>query len=486
MVRLYINKLRAAALFLLLQRVRAACHHRNPNASPAEPSGAYNILPVSTPSSVPVFDTPGLPTVEVIERDVVVLGGGAAGAYSAVRLKDAGKTVAVVERDVRLGGHVDTFFAPGGGPVEYGVQAYIDNNQTRDFFGRFGVALNATGLSTFPSVLADFSNGFVIPNATAPNPLGLLTPLINYLGTVSSLFPFLAEGAYDIPSAVPEDLLLPFGQFVTKYNLTEVVPVVWIFAQGVGNLLDATTLDVLQNFGQAHISGLAAGYLYAPAGHQTLYDLAAEFIGTENIIFGSKASKVVRSDAGVEVFAGGKLIKAKKLLVTIPPTLGNLAPFELSEAETAVFSRWTNVPYFVGVTSGTGLANLTNYLNTNVSSPFGLPSTPFVWRFETVGQPAYQTVKVIGEPSSDAAKGLVGAALTRLTNSSASTLEAWEEHDNLQLHFSVDDIRGGIYNDLYALQGQQSTIWTGNAWCSDYSPLIWAFIENRTLPALLS
>lgn len=479
MVRLFLNKLRAAALFLLLQRVRAACHH-NPNPSATAPN--HNYVP-GGPAGLPNFIAPGAPSV--VERDVVILGGGAAGAYSAVRLKDEGKTVAVVERDARLGGHVDTFFVPGGGPVEYGVQAYIDNNQTRDFFGRFGVGLNATGLSPFPSRLADFSTGFVIPNATAPSPFDYISPLINYLGTVSGLFPFLAEGAYDIPSPVPEDLLLPFGQFITKYNLTEVVPVIWIFAQGVGNLLDATTLDVLQNFGQPHITGLTTGYLYAPAGHQTVFDLAAEFIGAENIFFGSKAYKVIRSDAGVEVIVKGAVIKAKKLLVTIPPTLGNLAPFDLSEAEAAVFSRWSNVPYFVGVTSGTGLADLTNYLNTNLSSPYGLPSTPFVWRLETPGQAGYQTVKVIGEPSSDVAKSLVSGAVTKLTNSSAATFEAWEEHDNLQLHFSVEDIRGGIYNDLYALQGQQSTVWTGNAWCSDYSPLIWAFIENRTLPALL-
>lgn len=429
-------------------------------------------------------DTSTSAQTSIVERDVVILGGGATGAYTAVRLKDEGKSVAIVERDIKLGGHVDTIWGSTG-VIDYGVQAYINNSETADFFGRFNVSLNTSGLSTFPSKLVDFSNGFVIPNATAVNPFDYITPLINYLGTVSELFPFLADGAYDLPDPVPEDLLLPFGQFATKYNLTEVIPVVWIFAQGVGNLLDAPTLYVLQNFGQPHITGLVSGYVYAPAGNQAVYDAAEDFIGTDNIFFQSKAASVARSDEGVEVTLAGVTIRAKKLLVTIPPTIDNLAPFDLSENETAVFQRWQNVPYYVGVTTSTGLADLTNYLNTNISSPYGLPATPFVWRFETVGQPGYQTIKVIGEPDSDAAKGLVTDAVAKISANSSTTFEAWEEHDNLQLHFSVDEIRDGTYKDMYALQGHKNTYWAGNAWCSDYSPLIWAFVENRTLPALL-
>ncbi|CAN8099200.1 unnamed protein product [Discula destructiva] len=434
------------------------------------------------PESPVYSDTP----LKVVERDVVIIGGGAAGAYAAVRLKDEGKTVAIVERSIKLGGHVNTMWG-GNGPIDYGVQAYISNNETVDFFGRFNVNLTSSGLSTLPSKLVDFVSGHTIPNGTATNPYDFIGPIINYLTTISTQFPFLATGAYNIPNPVPEDLLLPFGDFLGKYNLTEVVPVVWIFAQGVGNLMEATTLNVLQNFGQPHIEGLISGYLAAPGGNQAVFDAAEKFIGTDNIFFLSTANKVTRNgDSGVEVTLQGVTIKAKKLLVTIPPTIANLAPFDLSESETSIFSKWQKIPYYVGVTTGTDLADLTNYLNTNTSSPYGLPSTPFVWRFESVGQSGYQTIKVIGEPDSDAAKSLVTDALSKITGNSTATLAAWEEHDNLQLHFTPEEIRSGAYKDLYALQGQSNTYWAGNAWCSDYSPLIWAFIENTTLPALLA
>jgi len=57
---------------------------------------------------------------------------------------------------------------------------------------------------------------------------------------------------------------------------------------------------------------------------------------------------------------------------------------------------------------------------------------------------------------------------------------------NLQLHVSAEAVKAGFYKDLYALQGQYGTYWTGNAWASDYSPLLWAFTETRVLPGLLA
>lgn len=41
---------------------------------------------------------------EVLERDVCVIGGGASGTYAAVQLQQMGKSVALIEKQSRLGG----------------------------------------------------------------------------------------------------------------------------------------------------------------------------------------------------------------------------------------------------------------------------------------------------------------------------------------------------------------------------------------------
>ncbi|ORY63844.1 amine oxidase-like protein [Pseudomassariella vexata] len=444
------------------------------------------------PSSPKCYRESAFAAEDIIERDVLIVGGGATGTYAAVSLKDEGKTFAIVERSDRLGGHVDTLTdLVGGAPIDYGVQAYIDNSQTRNFFGRFNVSLVSVGLSPLPSNIVDFQSGFTIPNATAPNPMDLMGPLANFLFSTFN-FPGLAEGAYDLPDPVPEDLYLPFGNFVAKYNLTEVVPVVWIFAHGVGNLLEMPTLYVLQNFGQPHLLGLQTGYLAAPGGNQEVYDKAAAFLG-DDVFYESTVLQTSRSNGTTVVVktpTGHKLIKANKLLITVPPTVKNLAGFDLDEAEMSVFNQWNNVPYYVGVVNNTGLPDLTNFLNVDPAAPAFLPQSPFVWRLESVGVPGYQTVKVVGESDSTLAKKLVTDAVGRIAatsyNISSTAVEfvAWEEHDNLQLNVAPEAIRDGFYQDLYALQGRRSTYWTGNAWCSDYSPLLWAFTENRILPLL--
>ncbi|GKT40628.1 beta-cyclopiazonate dehydrogenase [Colletotrichum spaethianum] len=447
----------------------------------------------ASPVGLGCYEESAFKAEDIIQRDVLIVGGGATGTYAAVRLRDQNKTIAVVERADKLGGHVDTFRDPAtGAPIDYGVQAYIQNNQTTQFFERFGVQLNTSALSPFPSKVVDFKTGFVVPNATAVDPNTLVGPLANYLFSILQ-FDFLAEGAYDIPENVPEDLLLPFGQFVDKYNLTDVVQVVWIFAQGVGNLLETPTLYVLQNFGQAHLLGLSAGYLYAPAGNQVVYDKAGAFLGSD-VLYSSVVVASNRTDDGVTAVVasanGRKLIKAKKLLITIPPTVENLAPFDLDDSEMSVFKQWQNVPYYVGVVSKSGLPDLTNFLNVDITAPDALPQTPFVWRLETVGVPGYQTVKVIGEPQSSKAQGLVSDAVRKIAASTNATFttggdfSAWEEHSNIQLHVSTEAVKSGFYRDLYALQGKRSTHYTGNAWCSDYSPLLWAFTETRILPLL--
>ena len=78
---------------------------------------------------------------EVITRDVAVIGGGSAGTYSAIRLRDMGKSVVVIEGKDRLGGHTETYTDPlTNATLDFGVQVFHPIDIVKNYFARLGVA----------------------------------------------------------------------------------------------------------------------------------------------------------------------------------------------------------------------------------------------------------------------------------------------------------------------------------------------------------
>lgn len=64
--------------------------------------------PIASANKRDLFDAKNYLSSDVIIRDVAVIGGGSSGTYSAINLQLLGQSVAVVERDDYLGGHVNT------------------------------------------------------------------------------------------------------------------------------------------------------------------------------------------------------------------------------------------------------------------------------------------------------------------------------------------------------------------------------------------
>ena len=56
-------------------------------------------------SASSTFDASKYSSSDVIKRDVAVIGGGSSGTYGAIKLRDMGKSVVVVEKTGTLGGH---------------------------------------------------------------------------------------------------------------------------------------------------------------------------------------------------------------------------------------------------------------------------------------------------------------------------------------------------------------------------------------------
>jgi hypothetical protein len=126
---------------------------------------------------------------EVVQSDVCIIGGGSSGTYSAIRLKEMGKTVTLIERQSRLGGHVNTYVDPASGAsFDYGVISFDNSSIVRNYFAHFDIPLgSAYTFSKTTSEFANFKTGEYSSNFSLPSPEALATTLLGYQVNVSTL-----------------------------------------------------------------------------------------------------------------------------------------------------------------------------------------------------------------------------------------------------------------------------------------------------------
>jgi hypothetical protein len=446
--------------------------------------------------ALPIDERDDISAADTITVDVAIIGGGSTGTYSAVRLsQDLGKTVVVVEKTDRLGGHTQTYIDPVTGyPVDYGVLAWHNISIVTAYFARFGVSLSPVSLiSPFTTEYIDLATGKVVPNYTPPNPAQGLEVLAGILEN----YPYLS-GELDLPNPVPADLLLSFGDFVTKYGLQTVVPVAWTFALGVGDLLASPTLYVLRNFGLPQFTDFIPGDLLTTTDHYNseLYLKASALLGA-NVLYSSTLIRGERHENGlshltVQTPTGVKLIKSKKILFTAPPTLDNLSPFELDHHEKSVFEQWQYTTYYAGIIRN-GVPDGVSVTNTDPSAPYDIPAPPYTQGFSFSGVPGLHTFSTISDTPRTQAE-IEGVILSELTGlvaaktfpASTASIAVISNHSPIDLRVPVKSIEDGFYSDLYALQGRHGTYYTGAAWGPDDSSLLWAYTEEKVFPVLLA
>jgi hypothetical protein len=384
---------------------------------------------------------------------------------------------------------VNTYIDPATGiPIDYGVEAYDSLPAALAFFQRFNISMVPEAALPFADYYVDFNTGVNLPGS----PPNYTQALETYVEIVSTKFAYLAIGYGQIPDPVPAELLEPFGQFIETYNLGALVPIIWTFAFGVGNLTAATTLDVLQNFGPVQLNDLVSNSFLIPASHDNsvLYQEAAALLGSD-VLYNSVVTESYRSNSGphlivVETSTGCKLVKADKLLITIPTTLQNMAPFDVDDQEVSVFKQWLWQTNYVAVLKNTGLPDDIEVINVDPTTPFGLPQLPFVWHYDFSGDPGHFKATVLGDDclSADDAKKLMLDDLANLGRAHLFNItknpqiDPFTAHVPLQLHVDADAIKNGFYKDLYALQGHRNTFYTGAGWAGDYSSVLWQFTEG--------
>ncbi|RYP67272.1 hypothetical protein DL771_007361 [Monosporascus sp. 5C6A] len=454
-------------------------------------------------------------TRRIITRDVVIIGGGASGAHAALRLKDMGQSVVLVEKEAILGGAVATYTTPSAGtPVDYGVFSFVDYGDASAFFARLNIS-TAPPLR-FPSATRhiDFKTGEELTSYVSPERTDVAAALEVYLEQCEKYEHMLVPGLWDFPEGadIPGDLLMNFGEFATKYGIEAAIPaIITSTGLGVGKIADELTITVMQTFGGQMarvLLDLQGSFVPASRRNQDVYDAIAALLGDDDVLYSTTAVSSERGEDGVTVTVrnseDGSLatVHAARLLIAIPPLPDLLGPFDLDAQEEAVFSQWEYTREYVALVRSPFLtarnesvANLplaaqpSNYLRT--------PDVPFVDKFVLLGgQDELVRSVIVGDEALDAhgARLLLRTQFDALVAGSdaaspAGTEEelevvAFADHGPMHLHVSAESHRRGFFQSLYALQGRRSTWYTGSAFASNFQTVLWEYNEIL-LPQML-
>jgi hypothetical protein len=450
------------------------------------------------------FDISSFKSGDIIVRDVVIIGGGSAGTHAAISLKDKGKSVIVIEQKGRLGGHTETYTDPATGIAQdYGVSIYHDISTVRNYFQRFNIPLMTNSYGTTPTAEYDLRTGKAV-NATHPSQQAIGAALGKW-ATFLSQYPQLDRGMF-LPSPVPEDLTMPFGKFATKYGIEDAIQTMYQTNAGLGDILTVPVVEHARLFGLSLTQQLASNSLLTTArrNNSELYGAAeAELLSSNNLFLSSTVTHSKRTNTGVELIVstprGTKLVRAKKLLITIPPRLDQLRPFDLAPVEATVFDKFINAGYYVALVKNTGLPDALVINNYAQNTPYNLPPLPGIYMILPTAIPGLKQI-FFGTPrtkdtyplSDSTVKTSIIDALKRLQkenpnqfNKTEPKIEVYTSHAPFYLQARPEDTQKGFYEKLYGLQGLRSTYWSGAAWRVQDSSMLWRFNEEVVLPGLV-
>ncbi|XXH04516.1 hypothetical protein Hte_010932 [Hypoxylon texense] len=432
---------------------------------------------------------------EVITRDVAIIGGGATGTYAAINLKDAGKSVVVVEKKGELGGHTATYHDPATGtPINYGLQVYYDDPLARAFFSRLNISVSKGEFPTSHTPLyIDFTDGVELSNYSIP-------ALNDDYMTELHKYPYLENGL-ELPDPVPEDLLLPWSEYMKKFNLTDDAFATYSRPAVAGDLTRTLALFVFNNLNTVMLEEEIGGKTivnangdYAEPFRNALAELGPDVLLNSTVTSaqrGSKPADGVR--LCVRTPAGAKQIVAKQLVFAAPPVLDNLQPFGPDAREAAVVSQFAGGFYYTGVVTNAGLPAAHSYVNRGRATESHVARLPGNVMFNptAVAGAYYYWYASLAALARGEVEAATRATLKRLQRGVAGAdpaaepaFVAYNSHAPLHPTAGADAIRRGVYRDMYALQGYRNTWYTGSLMVTG-SPQLWN-ITSQLLPKIIA
>ncbi|KAJ5651933.1 hypothetical protein N7507_009359 [Penicillium longicatenatum] len=445
---------------------------------------------VQPASAQDIFQPSHYASNNVVVRDVAVIGGGSSGTYGAINLHKLGQSVVVVEKEAILGGHTNTYTVPETGTlIDYGVQAFWNISVTQNYLSYLGVPTTEYTGSSLTNIYADFQTGQHLTVASSSN----YTAYIAQLQKSTWL-----EYSWDLPYPVPEELLLPFSEFLEKYGLKDVAYNVYYGAQRFSNVLNQLTVNVFKIFDESFIDALEEGDVKGLHSNGDIYTKASSMLNTD-VLFSSTVVAASRPINGtgvklvVQTPTGNKLIIASKLLVSIPPLLDNMKSFDLTDRETNLFSQWNYSGYYTMLVNNSGLPSGYRFSNADSKNLCNIPKLPAPYQISETKVPGIFYVWY-GSPypmEEVAVKKDVTAVIRRLQGtvhanvSSVPHFMAFNSLTPFKLVLDAESIRNGFYRDLEALQGCRNTWYTGAAVISHSSAILWNF-TNALLPKMIA
>ncbi|OGM45217.1 hypothetical protein ABOM_005824 [Aspergillus bombycis] len=442
-------------------------------------------------------DPLSLDQLGILERDVAVIGGGSAGTYAAIRLRELGQSLVVIENQDRLGGHSNTYFDTATGiAVPYGVISFHHKSVVTDYFSHFNISLVNKIYLTNQTKNVDFTTGEPItlkPITLPSDDPEVRIAIENYKAQLAK-YPFLEDEYYNLPDPIPEDLLLPFGQFAAKYKIGAIVRVIAGYTAGFGDPLLKLTLYMLKIFSLEFIYEIQHGFLNYPMNDNSVLYRAAEKELGRDVLYKSRVIGAMRKLSEIDhssyilaqTPSGQKLIHAKKILIAVPQTIENLIPFGLDRIERGIFTQFTGTFWYSSLIRN--IYHSAPSINNNAhDTPYNLPILPGVYSLRNTDVPGLNWV-LYGSSTfmhNEEVKKDIVDSLLRIRHPNVAVREpeivAFKSHSPYELTVPVQAIRDGFYRKLDALQGHRGTYYTGAALTAHESHTIWGFTEKLLL-----
>ncbi|KAK1975024.1 hypothetical protein LZ30DRAFT_786582 [Colletotrichum cereale] len=368
---------------------------------------------------------------QTIALDIVVVGGGAAGAHP-------------------TGGHTALYVdSVTGKAINVGVQAWMEYKDTFDFPKRMNVS--TSGSMQFTPLNynhVDFKTGQPVDDWVAPAADAMYLALQRYLDILEKYEDITLPGFDNFPEAmsVPEDLARAFGDFIEKYDLSAAVPQIWdSTAMGLGNTMDVPNFFVTQASGVPMVRALLGTGAAATPASGRLYDLfesVASFLGDDVFYSSTVVSTTQRDDDGVSLKLQGAdghvaYVDAKRLLFAFESTDESLALFGTDETEQEV----------VGRSPAPGSTNYTVFpLASQVGSIIYNGGTEGLFQFTAVGaeEDTAERMKARIAQSIDA---MIAAGTIPKANGTV-TFPAFANHGKMYPQVTDDELRAGFLSIL--------------------------------------